>query len=106
DYSEYKTGRRATGLVYSAGSFVQKTGGGFAGALVLLVLGSYGYDGMDMNTISQTLPGMKSLMSWIPALFGFAGAALICLYPLNDEKQRQVTQALLTRRSTEPPMSA
>ena len=26
DYSEYKTGRRATGLVYSAGSFVQKTG--------------------------------------------------------------------------------
>jgi len=106
DYSEYKTGRRATGLVYSAGSFVQKTGGGFAGALVLLVLGSYGYDGMDMNTISQTLPGMKSLMSWIPALFGFAGAALICLYPLNDEKQRQVTQALLARRSTEPPMSA
>ena len=106
DYSEYKTGRRATGLVYSAGSFVQKTGGGFAGALVLLVLGSYGYNGLDLNTINQTLPGMKSLMSWIPALFGFAGAALICLYPLNDEKQREVTQALLTRRSAQAPITA
>jgi len=31
---------------------------------------------------------------------------LHALAPLNDEKQRQVTQALLTRRSTEPPMSA
>ncbi|AXT38565.1 MFS transporter [Alteromonas sp. BL110] len=106
DYSEYKTGRRATGLVYSAGSFVQKTGGGFAGALVLLVLGSYGYNGLDVNTISQSLPGMKSLMSWIPALFGFAGAALICLYPLDDEKQREVTKALLTRRSEQPPITA
>ncbi|CAB9495992.1 MFS transporter [Alteromonas macleodii] len=106
DYSEYKTGRRATGLVYSAGSFVQKTGGGFAGALVLLVLGSYGYNGLDVNTINQSLPGMKSLMSWIPALFGFAGAALICLYPLNDEKQREVTKALLTRRSEQPLITA
>ncbi|MBO1255931.1 MFS transporter, partial [Alteromonas sp. 5E99-2] len=38
DFSEWKTGRRATGLFYSAGTFVQKTGGGFAGALVLVVL--------------------------------------------------------------------
>ena len=106
DYSEYKTGRRATGLVYSAGSFVQKTGGGFAGALVLLVLGSYGYNGLDATTIDQTLPGMVSLMSWIPACFGFAGAALICLYPLNDTKQQEVTQALLARRSAQPSLSA
>ena len=60
----------------------------------------------DINTINQTLPGMKSLMSWIPALFGFAGAALICLYPLNDEKQKEVTQALLSRRSEQSPISA
>lgn len=106
DYSEYKTGRRATGLVYSAGSFVQKTGGGFAGALVLLVLGSYGYNGLDPDTIGQTLPGMKSLMSWIPACFGFAGAALICIYPLNDKKQQEVTQALVARRSAQQPLTA
>lgn len=99
DYSEWRTGRRATGLVYSAGSFVQKTGGGFAGALVLLVLGSYGYDGMQADTIAQTLPGMKALMSWIPACFGVAGALLIMFYPLSDAKQQDVTNTLLRRRS-------
>lgn len=99
DYSEWRTGRRATGLVYSAGSFVQKTGGGFAGALVLLVLGSYGYDGMQPDTIAQTLPGMKALMSWIPACFGVAGAVLIVFYPLTDAKQQEVTNTLLRRRS-------
>lgn len=106
DYSEYRTGRRATGLVYSAGSFVQKTGGGFAGALVLLVLGSYGYNGLDAATIEQSLPGMKSLMSWIPACFGFVGAVLIYFYPLNDKKQQEVTVALRARRSEQSPITA
>ena len=99
DYNEWRTGRRATGLIYSAGSFVQKTGGGFAGALVLLVLGSYGYDGMQVDSITQTLPGMQALMSWIPACFGIAGALLIMFYPLTDARQQEVTETLLKRRS-------
>lgn len=106
DYNEWRTGRRATGLIYSAGSFVQKTGGGFAGALVLLVLGSYGYNGMQPETISQSLPGMRALMSWIPACFGFAGALLILLYPLNDKKQQEVTETLLKRRSEQATIPA
>ena len=106
DYNEWRTGRRATGLIYSAGSFVQKTGGGFAGALVLLVLGSYGYDGMQPATINQSLPGMRDLMSWIPASFGFAGALLITLYPLNDKKQREVTETLLKRRGAPSTITA
>lgn len=99
DYNEWRTGRRATGLTYSAGSFVQKTGGGFAGALVLLVLGSYGYNGMEPETITQSLEGMKALMSWIPACFGIAGAVLIWFYPLTDAKQQEVTDTLHKRRS-------
>lgn len=106
DYNEWRTGRRATGLIYSAGSFVQKTGGGFAGALVLLVLGSYGYNGMQPETISQSLPGMRALMSWIPACFGFAGALLILFYPLNDKKQQEVTETLLKRRSEQATIPA
>ena len=101
DYNEWRTGRRATGLTYSAGSFVQKTGGGFAGALVLLVLGAYGYDGMDASTISNSLPGMQSLMSWIPACFGFAGAGLILFYPLTDSSQKELTETLQQRRAAD-----
>lgn len=101
DYSEWKTGRRATGLVYSAGTFVQKTGGGFAGALVLLVLAHYGYDGADKSSVDSALGGMALLMSFIPALFCIAGAAIMCFYPLTDDNQRHIHQELCERRVTE-----
>lgn len=100
DYSEWKNGRRATGLIYSAGTFVQKTGGGFAGALVLVVLASYGYDGMDKTTIENSLQGIKLLMSLIPAAFALLAAGLMMLYPLSSQKNQQIGQALTQRRST------
>ncbi|WP_426358073.1 MFS transporter [Pseudocolwellia sp. HL-MZ19] len=99
DYSEWKNKRRATGLIYSAGTFVQKTGGGFAGALVLVVLGSYGYNGMDVSTIDQSLPGMQLLMSWIPAAFAFIAAALMCFYPLSSEHNKLICADLINRRT-------
>lgn len=99
DYSEYKNGRRATGLIYSAGTFVQKTGGGFAGALVLVVLAGYGYNGMDQTTISGALPGMQLLMSWIPAGFAFAGAALMMFYPLTNKQSNEICNELVKRRA-------
>ena len=98
DYSEWKNGRRATGLIYSAGTFVQKTGGGFAGALVLVVLASYGYDGMDKTTVEGSLEGMKLLMSWIPAFFAFAGALLMVFYPLTSTQNQEITEALAIQR--------
>jgi GPH family glycoside/pentoside/hexuronide:cation symporter len=100
DYSEWKNGRRATGLIYSAGTFVQKTGGGFAGALVLVVLSGYGYDGMDKSTIEASLPGMQLLMSWIPAAFAFLGAALMIFYPLTSIQNKQIGDELIQRRAT------
>ena len=104
DYSEWKNGRRATGLIYSAGTFVQKTGGGFAGALVLVVLASYGYDGMDKSTVESALPGMQLLMSWIPATFAFAGAVLMLFYPLSNEKNQQIGSDLMSRRAPLAPV--
>jgi Na+/melibiose symporter-like transporter len=99
DYSEWKNGRRATGLIYSSGTFVQKTGGGFAGALVLIVLASYGYDGMDQSTIEASLPGMQLLMSWIPAAFAFAAAALLMFYPLSCKQNQEIGLELTKRRA-------
>ncbi|GAB5379309.1 MAG: MFS transporter [Aliiglaciecola sp.] len=100
DYSEWRTGRRATGLVYSAGTFVQKTGGGFAGALVLVVLASYGYNGMDVNTAVQSIPGMLLLMSVIPSVFALLGAAVMMAYPINNQMQATMTTELIARRAS------
>ncbi len=98
DYSEWKNRRRATGLVYSAGTFINKAGGGFAGALILMVLAAYGYDGMDESTIAGSIAGMKALMSWIPSAFAFVGAAVMLFYPLNDARMRQIEADLAARR--------
>jgi len=98
DYSEWKNDRRATGLVYSAGTFINKTGGGFAGAMILMVLAAYGYDGMDQTTIAGSIDGMRALMSWIPSAFAFLGAAVMLFYPLNDTRMRQIEADLAARR--------
>jgi len=98
DYSEWKNNRRATGLIFSAGTFINKTGGGFAGALVLVVLAAYGYVGTDESTIINSIEGMKRLMSWIPALFAIATAGVLWFYPLTDEKMTEIEAELKTRR--------
>nr|HPR32224.1 MFS transporter [Prolixibacteraceae bacterium] len=86
DYSEYKNGRRATGLIYSAGSFSTKFGGGVAGAIIGFVLAAYHYNGQDAVAIQGATPGIVMLMSWIPTIIAFMGAALMAIYPLNQKK--------------------
>lgn len=99
DYSEYTNGRRATGLVYSAGSFATKFGGGIAGALIGLVLGIYGYKGQDSVAIQGAIPGIIQLMSWIPAIIAMVGAGLMCLYPLGQHEMDNITKTLSERRA-------
>ena len=98
DYSEWKNKRRATGLIYSSGTFIQKTGEGFATALVLIILAQYGYDPENKVSIEGSLPAMQLLMSWIPAAFAFLGAILMVFYPLNDSANKKITKELIARR--------
>jgi glycoside/pentoside/hexuronide:cation symporter, GPH family len=99
DYSEYINGRRATGLIYSAGSFSTKFGGGVAGAIIGLVLASFHYDGQDSVAIEGAVPGIIMLMSWIPTIIALIAAALMTLYPLNQTKMNEITIELNRRRS-------
>lgn len=101
DYSEYKNGRRATGLIYSAGSFVTKFGGGLAGAIIGLILSIYHYDGLDASSIEGAVPAIKMLMSWIPALVALLAAVLMTIYPLTQSKLDEITVALNSRREKE-----
>ncbi|MEX1384067.1 MFS transporter [Lutibacter sp.] len=101
DYSEFKNGRRATGLIYSAGSFATKFGGGIAGAIIGLVLGAFHYSGQDAGAIDGAIPGIIMLMSWIPALITLVAAVLMFLYPLTQKKLDEITLELNTRRLKE-----
>ncbi|WP_163933606.1 MFS transporter [Paraferrimonas sp. SM1919] len=98
DYSEWKTGRRATGLVYSAGTFIQKTGGGFAGALILLILANQGYNSQDSESIHAAKDSIIWLMSWIPSIFAFIGASLILFYPISGHLMNTINSELAISR--------
>jgi len=101
DFSEYKNGRRATGLVYSAGSFATKFGGGIAGAIIGFVLAAFHYNGLDEVSIQGAVPGIIMLMSWIPTIITFIAAGLMTLYPLDQEKMDKITIELNLKRANE-----
>jgi GPH family glycoside/pentoside/hexuronide:cation symporter len=90
DYSEYLHGRRATGLVYSAGTFAMKFGGGVAGAVIGFILGSYGYVGTDEATIAGAIPGVKLLMSWVPGIFIVIAIIAMIIYPLSSQRMKTI----------------
>jgi GPH family glycoside/pentoside/hexuronide:cation symporter len=100
DYSEWKTGRRATGLVFSAASFAQKMGWTVGGGLAGWLLAYYGFEA-NMTQSPETLDGIRMLMSFIPALF--SGLAVVCVlfYNLKESLVKQITTDLETRRASE-----
>ena len=104
DYSEFKNGRRATGLIYSAGSFATKLGGGLAGAIIGFVLASFHYNGHDSVSIQGAIPGIIMLMSYIPTIIIFVAAGFMFLYPLNQHKMDEITIELNKRRAKEDSM--
>ena len=101
DYSEYVNNRRATGLVYSAGSLATKFGGGVAGAIIGMVLAAFNYDGLSHESIRQAVPGIIMLMSWIPAVIALFGAIVMAFYPLTTRRMDEITTELARRRAAE-----
>lgn len=101
DYSEYKNRRRATGLVYSAGSFATKFGGGLGSALIGFVLAYFGYQGTDPSTIANAVEGIKGLMSWIPSILCVFAAVGMYFYSLGQKEMDEISAELQSRRAAE-----
>ena len=99
DYSEYKNGRRATGLIFSAGTFSMKFGGGVAGAITLGVLNFYNYDGKALIKTPEMLEGIKLNMSIIPAVFVLMGVVALLIYPLTSKKMKEIETELEAKRA-------
>ncbi|WP_448553414.1 MFS transporter [Thalassotalea montiporae] len=96
DYSEWRTSRRSTAMVFSAAAFSQKLGGALAGAIIGIVLGSMGYQ-PNMSQTPDSQHGIVLLMTAIPALFALFAAVCIYFYPLTNT-QLTLIQAQLAER--------
>jgi GPH family glycoside/pentoside/hexuronide:cation symporter len=97
DYSEHRTGRRATGLVFSASGMSQKLGWTIASSLGLYLLGYYSFKA-NVEQTAETLNGINQLVTMIPAVCCFGAAALMCLYPLNAKRVTATENELSLRR--------
>lgn len=98
DYSEWKTGRRATGLIFSSSSMSQKLGWTVGGALTGWLLAAFGFEA-NVAQSHETQNGIRLMLSLLPAAGALLSAVFIALYPLSEKKITEITAALKEKRS-------
>jgi glycoside/pentoside/hexuronide:cation symporter, GPH family len=96
DYSEWKNNRRATGLVFSALTFSQKTGFALGGILVMAVLAWFGFEA-NATQSALSMTGIKLSMSVFPGVVALIGTLLLIYYPLSDGKVKEIANDLARR---------
>jgi len=99
DFSQWRTGRRATAMIFSAAAFAQKLGGALAGAMIGWLLASLGYVANQVQT-GTSQEGIVLLMTLIPAIFAAIAVPLIYFYPLDDKQLRTLQDELLLRQGS------
>lgn len=99
DYSEWKNGRRATGLVFSAATFAQKAGWGIGGALAGWLLALYRFT-PNIEQTDSALTGIKLMISVFPGILYMSCAILLYFYAI-DHKTCLVMQKDLDARRVE-----
>lgn len=93
DYGEWKNGRRATGLVFSASTMSQKLGWAIGGAIAGWLLTTVGFEA-NMIPTPEVMKGLMHLMSLIPAGFGLVFLIIVSFYPLNEKKVAEIGDVL------------
>lgn len=97
DYSEWKWGRRATGLVFSAATFAQKLGWAFGGAVTGWLLAYFGFVANVVQT-QGTQDGIRLMMSFIPAVGSILATVAVWFYTLDEPLMERIEQELTSRK--------
>jgi Na+/melibiose symporter-like transporter len=98
DFSEWKTGRRATGMVFATIGFALKAGLSVGAYLLLSLLASYGYRANAAQS-PETLEGIRLVSSIIPAAMFAVCTVLLAAYSLNKRLTIQIADDLAARRA-------
>ena len=100
DYGEWKFGRRATGLVFSAAMFAQKMGLTIGGAASGWMLAAYGFVANQEQT-PEALMGIRIMFCIIPGALALLNGIILLFYPLNTASTEQMYRELKAIRGTE-----
>jgi Na+/melibiose symporter-like transporter len=97
DYSEWKTGRRTTGVIYATIMFGLKAGLSLGGALAGWLLAAYGYKANVVQT-PRALLGIRMTISIFPAIFFLVVVSCMFFYEINKKLNIQIQDELAERR--------
>ncbi len=97
DYSEWKTGRRATGLVLSASVFSLKFGWAIGSAITGWILAYFGFQSNVLQN-AEAQDGIRLLISYIPTIGLVLAGITMLFYQLNEKTLKQITSDLEQRR--------
>ncbi len=98
DYTEWKTGRRATAMTFSAATFSQKLGGALGSAVMLWVLAMIGYVAREAQS-DASQQGIALLQTVIPGVIAFIAVFVVSFYPLTNDKLEQIQAELKAREA-------
>lgn len=101
DYSEWKTGRRATGLVFSSSSMSQKFGWTLGGALSGWTLAFFGF---EANAIQSdfALLGIRLMISVLAGIGALLSFIAMQYYILDEEFMADIEADLSIRNEHKP----
>jgi len=99
DYSEWKTGRRATGLVFSASIMSNKIGWAIGSMIAAFILDKTGFVANVVQNI-DVLNGLKAMMSAIPVAIGVVALIILAFfYKLDEPTMKKVKADLDLKRN-------
>jgi GPH family glycoside/pentoside/hexuronide:cation symporter len=98
DYSEWKTGRRATGLVFSASIMSNKIGWAVGSMIAAFILDQTGFVANVIQNI-DVQNGLRNMMSIIPVAIGSVAFIILAFfYKLDEPTMKKVKEELDARR--------
>jgi Na+/melibiose symporter-like transporter len=105
DYSEWKTNRRATAIIFSAMMVGLKAGLSIGGALVTWILSLYGYIAKESAVAGQEIvqphsvaDGARLLVSIYPSIPFLIGVGLLFFYVIDKKMEVKIEEDLKMRR--------
>ena len=108
DFSEWKTMRRATAIIFSAMMVGLKAGLSIGSALVTWILGLYGYVAKESGIAGQEIiqphsvaEGARLLVSIYPSIPFLIGVGLLFFYVIDKKMEMKIEADLKARRAGE-----
>ncbi|MFZ1977721.1 MAG: MFS transporter [Bacteroidota bacterium] len=89
DYSEWKTGHRATGLVFSSSSMAQKMGWTIGGALSGWILAVFGFQANTVQS-AESILGIRLMISLFAGVGALFSVGFMYFYPLSESYMENI----------------